>query len=246
MAACWRPPPSSARDSLRQPHQRRRDPDLRPRRAGDRGRQPAQGPSRRDGADQAARRGGAAAGDRFSRGPGRDPLRQGPSRRLRADGRRLRPTGAVIARCAQLRRHARRRGVALRSRARPLRRRTAIHRIRSARRLPARRSRRSGGRAQGRAQGARPRRQLRQAALRGLHRGSLRPFALEDRRLHALPRPLPDWRDRARRRSCRHRRLYLRRLRTMRRRVPDRRRRLCAAAGRRADAQAARAAHHLS
>ncbi len=81
----------------------------------------------------------------------------------------------------------------------------AVHRIRSARRLSARRSRRRRRRAQGGAQGARPRRHLRQAALRRLHRGSLRPFALEDRRLHALPRSLPDRRDRARRRSRRHR-----------------------------------------
>ena len=44
-----------ARNSVRHAHQRRRHPDLRPRRAGDRGRQPAQGPSRRHRADQAAR-----------------------------------------------------------------------------------------------------------------------------------------------------------------------------------------------
>ena len=118
--------------------------------------------------------------------------------------------------------------------------------VRSARRLSARRSRRRRRRAQGGAQGARPRRHVRQAALCRLHRGSLRPFALEDRRLHALPRPLPDRRDRARRRSRRHRRPYLRGLRAMRRRLPDRRRLLRAAAGRHADAQAARAAHELS
>ena len=91
-------------------------------------------------------------------------------------------------------------------------------------------------------QGARPGRQFRQAALR---RRSPRISArIRARRSSAapLPRSLPDRRDRARRRSCRHRRLYLCRLRTMRRRVPDRRRRLCAAAGGCADAQAARAA----
>ena len=52
----------------------------------------------------------------------------------------------------------------------------------------------------------------------------------------------PDRRDRAERRSCGDRRENLRGLRPMRRRLPDRRRSLCAAAGRRADAQAARAA----
>ena len=87
---------------------------------------------------------------------------------------------------------------------------------------------------------------LRQAALHRLHRRSLRAFALQDRRLPPLPRSLPDRRDRARRRSCRDRCAYLRRLRAMRRRLPDRRRRLRAAAGRRADAQAAHAAHGLS
>ena len=61
-----------------------------------------------------------------------------------------------------------------------------------------------------------------------------------------LPRSLPDRRDRAGRRSCGDRRADLRRLRPMRRRLPDRRRRLCAAARRCADAQAAHAAHRLS
>ena len=84
---------------------------------------------------------------------------------------------------------------------------------------------------------------LRQAALHRLHRRSLRAFALQDRRLPPLPRSLPDRRDCARRRSCRDRRAYLRRLRPMRRRLPDRRRGLCAAAVRRAAAQAAHAAH---
>ena len=78
------------------------------------------------------------------------------------------------------------------------------------------------------------------------HRRPLRAFALEDRRLQPLPRSLPGRRDRARRRSCRDRRAYLRRLRPMRGRVPDRRGVLRAAAGRRADAQAAHAAHGLS
>ena len=141
---------------------------------------------------------------------------------------------------------SRRRGVALRPRARHLRRRAAVHRVGSARRLSARRSRRSRRRAEGGAQGARSRRQFRQTALRDVHRGSLRPFALSDHRLHALPRSLPDRRDHACRRSRRHRRPYLRGLRTMRRRLSDRRRGLCAAAGRCAAAQAARAADRLS
>ena len=113
---------------------------------------------------------------------------------------------------------------------------------RSARRLSARRSGRSGGGAARGAQGARSHRHFRQAALHHLHRGSVRAFALEDRRLPPLPRSLPDRRDRAQRRSRRHRRADLRRLRPMRRRLPDRRRGLRAAAGRRADAQAAHAA----
>ena len=117
---------------------------------------------------------------------------------------------------------------------------------RSARRLSARRSGRSRRRAARRAQGARSRRHLRQAALHHLHRGSVRAFALADRRLPPLPRSLPDRRDRAGRRSRGDRCENLRRLRPMRRRLPDRRRRLRAAARRRADAQAARAAHRLS
>ena len=68
----------------------------------------------------------------------------------------------------------------------------------------------------------------------------------QHRRLPPLPRPLPDRRDRARRRSRRDRRQHLRRLRPMRRGLPDRRRRLCVAARRCADAQAAHAARGLS
>ncbi len=141
---------------------------------------------------------------------------------------------------------ARRRGVEMRHRARSLRRRGAVSGSRSARRLSARRSRRSRRGAARGAQGARSHRHLRQAALHHLHRGSLRAFALEHRRLPPLPRSLPDRRDRAGRRSRRDRRAGLRRLRPVRRGLPDRRRGLRAAAGRRADAQAARAAVDLS
>ena len=188
----------------------------------------------------------AAARHRVPGGEGHDQVRQGPSRRVRDRGRRLCRAGAVLARRAGVRPGARRRGVALRSRARSVRRRAAVHRRRSARRLSARRSGRSGRGAARGAEGARSRRHLRQAALHHLHRGPLRAFALEDRRLPPLPRSLPDRRDRARRRSRRDRRAGLRRLRPMRRGLPDRRRGLCAAAGRRADAQAARAACDLS
>ncbi len=73
---------------------------------------------------------------------------------------------------------ARRRGVALRSRARSVRRRAAVLRRRSARRLSARRSGRSRRGAARRAEGARSHRHVRQAALHHLHRGSLRAFAL--------------------------------------------------------------------
>ena len=75
--------------SLRQPHQRRRDAALRQGRAGDRGRQSAEGSSRRHRADQAAGRCRAAAGDRVPGGEGHHPRGQGSSRRVRTDGRRL-------------------------------------------------------------------------------------------------------------------------------------------------------------
>ncbi len=91
------------------------------------------------------------------------------------------------------------------------------------------------------AEGARSCRHLRQAALHHIHRRSLRSFALPHRRLQSMPRSLSDRRDRAEWRSCRHRRAYLRRLRPVRCRLSDRRRVVCAAAGRCPDAQAA---HH--
>ena len=96
-----------------------------------------------------------------------------------------------------------------------------------------------------RAQGARPHRHLRQAALRGFYRRALRAFAFAHRRLPPLSRSLPDRRDHAGRQSCVDRSEHLRRLRAMRRGLPDRRRRLRAAARRHAAAQAACTAHDL-
>ena len=97
---CSRPPPSLRRVSVRQAQQRRRDPDLRPRRAGDRGRQAAQGSSRRHRADQPPGRGSRRrASTEFPVVQGHDPLGQGPSRRVRAHAstitpRRRRPRAA--------------------------------------------------------------------------------------------------------------------------------------------------------
>ncbi len=231
--------------SVRELFERGRGADLRPRRARHRSGEPAEGSPRRHRPDQAARRGRAAAHHRFSGGEGRDPLRQGLSRRVRDRGRRLRGAGAVLARHARVRACQERRGLALRSDARSLGRHAAVHRERPARRLPARRSGRRRRRDARGAEGARSDRHLRQAALYRFRRRHLRAFALQDRRLQPLPRPLPDRRDHARRQSCGDRRAYLRGMRTMRGGLPDRRRLLCAAACRHADAAAARAAHRL-
>ncbi len=101
-----------ARHSVRQLQQRGRDPDLRPRRARDRGGQPAQGPSRRHRADQAARRRGAAARHRFPGGararsappraisaPSSSPSTTMRSRRRRRAARSTFGAGARTARC---------------------------------------------------------------------------------------------------------------------------------------------------
>ena len=182
-------------------------------------------------------------GQRIPGGEGHDPLGQRLSRRLRDRGRRF---------CQLPRRRrathstfgagARRRGIALRHHTRHFRQRTAVSGVRSARRLSARRSARSGRRAARGDQGARSRRYLRQAALHRVQRRPLRAFAFAHRRLPPLSRSLSDRRHRARRRSRRHRCQHLCRLRPVRRRMSDRRSRLCAAAGRCADAQAAHAA----
>ena len=227
--------------------QRGRDPDLRPRRGRDRGRQSAQGSSRRHRADQAAGRHRAAARHRIPGGEGHDPLRQGPSRRVRADGRRLCAAGAVVARRARASAPAKN-GATSRC--------DIILDISGGAPLFSAADLRDGYlRADPGDPAAVMKAVLKARDLTGtfdkpryidFHRRHLRAFALEDRRLQSLPRSLPGRRDRARRRSRRDRRAYLRRLRTMRGGVPDRRRLLRAAAGRRADAQAAHAAHDLS
>ena len=211
-----------------------------------RGRRPARGPSRRHRPDHAAGPGFAPARRRISDRERHDPVGNGPSRRVRDHRRRLCRAVAVLAGRAGIRSGPRRRGVALRHPARPLGRSTAVSGSRPARRLSARRPRRSGGGAQGGAARPRSRRRFRQAALHRLHRSPVRPFAIEHRRLPALSRSLSDRRHRTRRRSRRDRRRGLRRLRPMRRGLPDRRRRLRDAACRCLDAAAAHAAHGLS
>ena len=68
-------------------------------------------------------------------------------------------------------------------------------------------------------------RHLRKAAAHPLRGLALRPRPRAAGRLHALPRPLPDRGDLARRRHGRHRPAHLRRLRRLCRGLPDRRRR---------------------
>ncbi len=172
---------------------------------------------------------------------------QRPSRRVRDHRRRLCRTVAVVAGRAGVRSRTRRCGLALRHPARPLRR---IRRCFPPADLRDGYLRADPGdpaavlravlRARDLVRG------FRQAALHRFHRSSVRPFAIEHRRLPALSRSLPDRRHRSRRRPCRDRRRGLRRLRAMRRGLPDRRRRLRAAAGRCLDAAAAHASHGLS
>ena len=178
---------------------------------------------------------------------GDDPLGQGLSRRVRDRGRRFCRRGAVVARRVRFRAGPRRRGVALRHHSRYFRQRAAV----------------PGATICATAICA-PIRAIRppccaRCSRRAIFVGSfdkpryitfsddaLRAFALAHRRLPALSRSVSDRRDRAGRRSRRHRRQYLRRLRPVRRRMSDRRGRLCAAAGRCADAQAAHAAYSVS
>ena len=189
----------------------------------------------------------AAAPPNFPVVQGQHPRRQGLARRVRTHRRRLRRRRAVVARRADVRRRARRRDLALRHHPRPVGRRGPVPGRRSARRLSARRSRRSGRRCCARCCA----RAIWSAPSTSRAISNSRPIcarirARKHRRLPPLSRSLPDRRDHAGRRSCRDRRADLRRLRPMRRRLPDRRRRLCAAAGRCTDAQAAHAAGDLS
>ena len=227
------------------PSKRRRHPDLRPRRAGDRGRRPAEGSSRRHGSDHAAEDLRAAPRDRISGGEGHASARPTAISVLSKSSSTTMPSGAILARGSVVRCAAQWRDVALRHHARSVGRHAAIPRPRSARRLSARRSRRS--------------RALLRAALkaRDLVGTFDKPRYIDftedlcahsrskHRRLPPLPRPVPDRRDHARGRSCRNRRAYLRGLRAMRGSVPHRRRLLCVAAAD-LDAQAAHAAHDLS
>ena len=190
-----RPPAAVARDA----DERRRRPDLRPRRDGDRG-GPARSPT--SSTSPCCCPGPARScrpGRDFPVLQGHDPQREGPSRRLRAR------------RSTTSRRPRRRRGGALRFGAS---RDGAVSRCdivldlsggeplfpgaRAARRLSARRPARPGGGRRGALEGGRPRRRVRQAALHRLLRRALRPFALAHHRLHPLPRALPDRRDHAR------------------------------------------------
>ncbi len=73
--------------ALRQPQKRRDHSGIRSRRARNRGGEPPQGSSRRHRPHHAAGPCGAAARHRFSDRQRHDPLRQGPSRHIRADCR---------------------------------------------------------------------------------------------------------------------------------------------------------------
>ena len=220
--------------------------DLRPRRTRRRSRQSAQGPPRRHRADQAAGDDLAAAQHRISGVQGHDPHRQGPSRRVRDYRRRFCAARPLLARRACIRAVAQRRAIALRSHTRPLRRHPAFPRGRPARWICARRRERSGRDAQGGSEGTRPRRHFRKTPLHCLHRRPVRAFALAHCRLHALPRSVPDRRNRPGRQPRGDRCPDLRRLRPVRRRMPHGRCLLCAAAGRCPHAQAAHAADGLS
>ena len=156
--------------------------------------------------------------------------------------RRLRAAGALLARASRLRPGARRRDLDLRPHPRPVGQFPALSGARAALAAicaPTRATPRPSSALIFEASHLVG--DLRQAAIRQLLRELVRPFALADHRLHALPRALPDGRHHAGRRPCRDRPLRLRRLRLLRRRLPDRRRRptrcrmsaaSCAACGR--------------
>ena len=92
---------------------------------------------------------------------------------------------------------AQRRDLALRHRARSLRRAAAVSRARSARRLSARRSRDPAAMLRAVLKARDLIGQLRQAEIHQFHRRPVRAFALEAHRLPPLPRSVPDRRDRA-------------------------------------------------
>ena len=203
----------------------------------------AQGASRRHRAAHAPRRNFPAPRQRVSGGEGHDPLGRGLPRRLRHRRRRLCAARPVVARSARLRAGARRRQIALRHHARHFRQsRRCLPRPIFATAIcapiPATR-RRCCARCSRRAIWSAPS----TSRATSLSRSELCAHSRsQHRRLPPLPRSLPGRRHFAGRRSRRDRSRDLRRLRRVRRRLPDRRRRLCAAAGRCADAQAARAA----
>ena len=102
LAAAAEPVPDN---SLRHAVERRRDPDLWPRRARDRGRQAARRSSRRHRDDHQAAGDHAAIDERISGGQGNDPQREGPFRRLRAHHRRFCRAPSLLARCASCSMH---------------------------------------------------------------------------------------------------------------------------------------------
>ncbi len=224
----------------------RRRADLRPRRRRDRGGRTSRRPARHHrAADETSRR-DAAPRQPLSGAQGHRAQRARLPRPVRACHRRLRRAAAVLARQTRLRLAARWRDVELRPDPRSQRRPAAVPRARPAAGLSARRSCRPRRRRTGDCRRGKSRGHLRQAALHPLRTVALRAFALEDHRLHPLPRPVPDRRDHAERRQRRHRSADLRRLRRVRVGLPNGRRRLCAAERRRADATAAHAAADLS
>ena len=234
-AACPKFPMSASK--------RRRRAHLWPRRARHRGRQAAVGSSRRHRADRAPTGLTPPRVTEFPVVQGTIRSAKGHLGAFETDGRRLCRAAPSSRGELALRRAAQWRGVALRSPDRSVRRRAVVSRRRSARRLFARRSRRS------RPPCCAP------CSRRAISIGTFdKPRYItftEDLCAHSRSQIVgchrcldlcPDRRDRAERRSCRDRCANLRRLRPMRRRLSDRRCGLCAAAGRRADAQASRAA----
>ncbi len=118
----------------------------------------------------------------------------------------------------------------------PVRRPGPVSRRGFARRLCAGRPGRSGRRGPCDAQGARPGGDLRQAALHRVRRRALRPRPFADHGMQPVSGGVPRRRHRPSRRPCGCRRRNLRRLRPVRRRLPDRRGRLRPAAGQRSPA----------